>query len=543
MPKQKSSHPRQELLQIEKRIYRQNQQLIEDSVDVYDPHFEDYQKHYRQQIKKYKRRATLKQVIDDIGRSKVVLMGDYHTLDQSQRSFVRFMRSTLKNKSKQIVVALETIQNRHQKYLDDFMLSKIDKDTFIRKIGFKNHWYFDLWPSYEIIFDFLKFHNVPTFGIETSSQEKRTLLERDDFMAEKIVSLAKRYPDKIIFVLVGDLHLAPKHLSKALRLEAKKQNIKLPVITLYQNSPQIYWTLSEKQQVDHTLIVKLSDKTYCRMNTPPIIVQQSYINWLYHEEGRFDWIDAKLSFLNIVERVAKVLDLKLPQDYENVEVYTCGDLSFMKFLRQKSKFTATELQFIRSQIESSQSYFLPEQRIAYIANVSIHHAAEEASHYLKILSSGIEIPRGHKDAFYANVLHEALGFFGSKLINNKRKCPRTQDFMAEKRFLENSGLRYDRPVEYEATLLFLEQMRLLKKKELFHTNKIKYWSQELFLRLSHALGYDLGDRLYYGFMSRDISKDHLKDLFLNPFTGEGEPGQIYQKTYRMVSRVKRPRRL
>ena len=139
--------PRQQLLKIEKRIYQQNKAIINDSVDVPDPNFEKYLKSYRHSVKKYKRRSNIKQVLNDMNKSDVVLVGDYHTLDQSQRSFVRLLRSYFKEKSKDVIVCLETIQKRHQRYLTQFMLDGIDEQTFIKKIGFKKHWFFDLWQK------------------------------------------------------------------------------------------------------------------------------------------------------------------------------------------------------------------------------------------------------------------------------------------------------------------------------------------------------------------------------------------------------------
>lgn len=535
-----NAHPREQLLKIERKIFRQNERTIQDATEVTDPQFQRYLSHYLASVKSYSRAATPDEVQREIASSRIVLVGDYHTLDQSQRSFVRLLRSYFRKRDKNVIVALETVPAQYQKELDRFMDQKMTAAEFIKKIGFKKHWFFDLWGNYEVIFDFLRYHGIPVFAIEAARHEKKTLKERDVFMARRIAALAQKYPDRKIFVLVGDLHLAPRHLPAQIKKQAKKKKLKLPIVTLYQNSAQIYWKLSEKDLVDHTLIVKVADKAYCRMHTPPIIQQQSYLNWLYHEEGGFDWIDARSSFLSLVQRIASVIDMPLPPDWENVEVYTCGDLGFMRLLSRKREFTKKELEFIRRQIENSESYFLPAQRIVYIANVSIHHAAEEASHYLKTLLTGLEFARSQRDAFYANVLHEAIGFFGSKLINSKRKCARYKDFLAEKTYLEHANLAARQDIAHETALLFIRHHRLVKKGKLLNTNKITHLSRELFLSLTHAIGYDLGDHLYYGFMCRKIKKEKIKDLFTNPYSKEGEPGRVYLEFVKALKGVKRP---
>lgn len=537
------SNPRQELLKIEKKIFLQNQQAINDSTDVSDKGFKKYYRRYKRAVKNYQRTSDVQKIEKDVSQSRVVLCGDFHTLDQSQRSFVRLLRGFIRSQHKKIIVTLETVHFKYQKYLDQFMASTLTGEEFIKKIGFKKHWFFDLWENYTVIFDFLKYHKISVQAIDADPEKQKGLMERDKFMAARIADLAQKNPDHIIFVLVGDLHLAPAHLPREIKKAAAKIKMKLPTVTVYQNSPEIYWKLSEKDLVDHTLIVKIRDKEYCRMHTPPIIVQQSYVNWLYHEEGNFDWIDAKSSFVTLVQHIAQIIGAELPKDYENVEVYTCGDLGFLKVLRNKKLFSKKELKFIHNQISNSQSYFMPQARMAYIANVSIHHAAEEGSHYLKFLLSGLEIPRTHRDAFYANVLHEAIGFFGSKLVNAKRKCARYSDFVAEQRYLERANLAAENHVFYETSLLFLKHEKLAKKNELMHTNKIMNLSQNLFLSITHAIGYDLGDRLYYGFMAGKISKEQIRKLYVRRFDDEGEPGQIYLELFSDLKSVKRPAKI
>ncbi|MBF0103798.1 MAG: ChaN family lipoprotein [Deltaproteobacteria bacterium] len=534
------SKPRQALLKIERQIFEQNRKTIKDSTDVKDKNFKRYHLNYKNAIKTYKRVASIEDVETDLNRSRVIIVGDYHTLDQSQRSFVRVMRHLIRGGFKDFIVLLETVQKKHQRHLDGFARDAITDQQLIKKIGFKESWFFDLWDNYAVIFDFLKYHEIPIFGIEADDHLNKTLKERDEFMAAEIVRLAGLYPNKKIFVLVGDLHLAPQHLPREVTLRCKKKKLTLPIVTLYQNSPEIYFKLSEKEVIDHAIIVKLADRTYCRMHTPPIIVQQSYINWLYHEEGRFDWVDAKASFIDIVERIAKVTGMALSPGYDNVHVYTCGDLAFMKRPSFKKLFSKKELKFIHRQIADSESYFLPSARIVYIANVSINHAAEEASHYLKFLMTGSEFPRTHRDAFYANVLHEALGFFGSKLINNKRKCYRYKDYQNQKLFLEQGGMALKRHVEYDTCVLFIRHFQMVKKRQLFHTNRISSFSPDLFLSLTHAIGYDLGEHLYYGFMEGVIDKECIQGLYAREFQEEGATGEEYLHLIEALSRVKRP---
>lgn len=532
-------NPRRDILFLQKQIYRQNQRLISESATVPDPHFKRYESNYRCCVRKYSRVSTISEVDAAIADARIVLVGDYHTLNQSQRSFMRVLRH-LSLPPSRYLVALEAVQAKYQRALDDFMLDKIDDTAFIKKIGFKKHWFFDLWANYKVIFDFLKLNRVRTFAIETARMENKTLKERDQFMAERVVELAHRHPSDKIFLLVGDLHLATQHLPREIARSARAARLNLPIVSLYQNSPEIYWRLSEKDVIDHALVVRLSKNEFCRMHTPPIIAQQSYLNWLYHEGGGFDWSDAKSSFLEIIQQIAKILEIKLPINYDNIDVYTCGDLSFLAILRRKRIFTPRELQTIKRQILHSESYFMARARMVYIANVSIHHAAEEASHYLKTLLTGLEQPRSHQDAFYANILHEGLGFFGSKLINAKRKCPRYTDFAAELAYFKKAGFAAERHLGYQTAHHFVRHAHEAKAGRLMHFNTVAAMPTLLFLSLTHAIGYDLGDQLYYAFMEGRFSRQQIRRLFEDNWEEEGETGKTYLTLLHALKGLKRP---
>lgn len=536
-----AASPRIQILKLEKKLFLENKVVINDATQVADPGFKKYWRNYKKAIRTYQKVSNMTELLEGVARARVILVGDYHTLDQSQRSFVRLLRTHFEaNRDKKITVALEAVQARFQKALEDFMLGKADSESFIRRIGFKKHWFFDLWSNYEVVFDYLIYHHVPMAAIDADNRKKMSLLERDAFMAERIVKLVKDFPDEKIFVLVGDLHLAPEHLPRAVKKLAAKEKLTLPILTLYQNSPEIHWQLSEKGLVEHADVVRIGPTEFCRQHTPPLVVQQSYLNWLTHEDDTFDWADAKVSFLHLVSRVAEITGLGLPMDHEDVEVYTCGDLSFLKTIKKKKLFSKNEFDFIKEQVERSRSCYLPRARIAYIANVSLHHAAEEATHYLKSLYSGEEFPRLRQDAFYAGVLHEAIGFFGSKLVNPKRKCPRLQDFKKDIRYFSGMKPTEGQRLNLKTAELFIKHSGGVKSGKLITSPQIASLSSELFLALANAIGYDLGDHLYYGFMSGQIAKDVIQALFTERFEEPGETGQMYLSLVKKLKSVKRP---
>jgi len=186
---------------------------------------------------------------------------------------------------------------------------------------------------------------------------------------------------------------------------------------------------------------------------------------------------------------------------------------------------------------ASESYCIPQRHTVYLANLSLNHASEEASHYLKYLCSGEEEPRDPVDAFYANVIHEALGFFGSKIINHKRKCFHEREYLGLIGYLSAGKAPRDRRIELEISLLVLKHRELDKKGLPIRSR------HELFFGVTHGLGYMLGDRLYYALLEGKLSKEEIRDVFRDPMREEGEPYELYRRLLRKVRGVKVPKRV
>lgn len=531
--------PREELLKLHQQIFRQNKRVIRESVIHEERDFKSYERRYLKSVRDYKSLATPEEMLDAAFNSHIVYVGDYHTLKQSQRSLLRILRAL---KTSKLILGMEVIQARHQHGLESYMAGSITDKTFLQKIGFRKHWFFDLWENFKPLFDYAKENRIPVFGLEADPSEGTSLRLRDQKMAATIVDLHLKYPDHLIFVFVGDLHLAPQHLPKEVLKGCRKKKIFPKTLVLYQNSEVLYWKLAQKE-LEQTPVVKISKQAYCLMNTPPILCQQSYLNWLEHEEGSLDFADVKQTFLEYMDRMATFLGLELGPEKEEVEIFTCGDLSFLKRLRESGDFSPREIREIKRQILRSESYTIPKRKLVYLANVSVNHAAEEASHTIRHLCAGDEFPRPMQDAFYANILHEALGFFGSKLINPHRKCLRPSDSKRLIRYLEASHSIKDRLLEYTIASLLLQHEAKVGEGIPFHTNTIAALSVDFFIGLTHAIGYYLGEKIFYGLLEEQISKAEVSNLFKDPFYEDGEAVRRYFELESQLRPVKLPKRM
>jgi hypothetical protein len=536
-----SISPREELIRIQRQIFRKNQRIIGDSILVSEKGFHRYEQNYHKWVKNFQEPVGIAALKSALGQARWIYMGDYHTNRQSQRALLRVLKLLI-TQTDRFVICLEFIKKKHQVYIDKFLKRKISLNTFLKKINLRKHFYFDLWENFEPIFDFAEHYQLDIFGIESAAYGAG-LKRRDMAMAQTLAEIHSRLPGFTVLTFVGDLHIAPENLPHQVARAVGESYDKDRELYLYQNSEKIYWKLAEAQLEEEVEIVRIDKKSFCLINTPPIVWQQSYLNWLENEEGEIDYQDPKHSFLDLGKRIAQFLGLNLPKSKDEVEVFTCGDLSFLERLKEDSEFTPQERKQIKRQVELSESYYIPKRKWVYLANVSLNHAAEEAGHFIRHLSAGDEFPRNPEDAFYANVLHEAMGFFGSKVINPKRKCLRVRDFESMIEYFKKVKMPRDRTFEREVGHSVLELKKLEKKGRPLADAKGMMRHHDLFFGVSHALGYMLGEILYHALVQNKISKKEIRNLFKNPFAKEGETFRVYLSLIQRLGRIPLPQRL
>lgn len=534
-------NPREELLQIQKSLFLRNQRLIRESILVQEPGFERYERTYKRHVRNFKKPSTIEAMIGACRKADLIYVGDYHTLTQSQRSFLRLLKAVVK-RNKNFAIGLELLHRRHQKTLDSYLAGKISEANFLRKVGLKKHWVFDLWESFKPLFDFAKFHDIPLWAIDAAPRGA-DLRSRDEATAKLLAKYLKEKPDQKVFVLIGDLHIAPPHLPKAVNEQLGRDGPRLKTLILYQNSEAIYWKLAGRGLEHDTEVVQVDEKSFCRMHTPPVITQRSYLNWLEHEEGELDYADAKHQFTELVDRITHFLKIDLGREKEKAEVYTCGDLSFLEKIEKSRRFSKEEIETIKRHIVLSESYYITKLRLVYLSNLSVNHAAEEAAHFIKHVCSGEEKPRHPFDAFYANTLHEALGFFGSKVINHQRKCYHERDYLKLIKYFRGMRTPARRHLEDETARLAYQAKRMEQRGEAFHEMDLVTRDPDLFFSLTHALGYILGDKLYYALLKGVVSKGDIRHLFYDPWRGDGKPFQVYWTLIAKTAAVKIPKRM
>lgn len=533
---------------LHRKIWEENKRRIDDSTIDDTGELKRYRGAHTRACSNYREVSSFTEMAAAASRANVVYVGDYHTSKQSQKVYLKLAKR-LHEAGQPVVLALELLQKKHQPAVDRFLAGHTGEAAFLDAIRFRKNWPFDNWENFRPIFQFARESGSRVAGIDAKIDGRDSLSLRDAFSGEVIAKAVTANPGATVLVLIGDLHIAPSHLPAATdRALAARGAARSKPLLVFQNSERIYWRLAAAGLERSAEVVRVSASAYCVMNTPPIILQQTYLNWLEREEDVLDYADARTEFLTLLRRIAGFLGLPLPDEAEEVEVYTCGDLSFLDRLRARRVFREHEIDEIKRQIRSAESYFIPRSKMVYLANLSTNHAAEEASHYLKILCAPEELPKERSAAFYANALHEAVGFFGSKIINDRRKTPHEEEFRKLLASAEPFG-----PIARRIARLVLAHKEIetlargprtndvLKKLGptllLIHKQPV-----DLFIGVTHALGYILGEKLFYGMVAGKVSKSFLRELYQDPFTRSGRARARYFELVELVRDVAVPER-
>ena len=507
------SSSRQELIDIQKNIVEDLRREIRASVGGETREYQMYLQEYNRQFRHYERRSSMDEMLARLRRADIIYNGDYHTMPQAQRIPLRILRR-LVHRRPRVTLAVEVVRIDHQDHLDRYMAGDISEAEFLDAIDYESTWGFP-WAQYRELLLFAKQHRLRVLGINSQPKGGRWTLRKRDRAAARVIAreLLER-PERLIYVFDGDLHIAPQHLPEAVDTLLAGFDRKPRSVIVYQNNESIYWELARDRLEQETDVVLMGEDRFCVMSTPPIIKFQSYLNWIdntrelaspslrgwqgdiFGDEALYNQI------LQMVHIISQFLEIGA-DGLEDFIVHSPADLDFLYRLRADRRLSPGEIAAIAAHIRTNESYFIEKGNIIYIANLSVNHAAEEATHFIHRVSAGPRRPDlTQAEDFYCRVMREALGFFGSKIINHKRLCYKEVDYVD---FLEKTArkrIRDPRRREIREISRIVTRHKKLER-NYFRTGKrfkppnLSRLHLPVRLGVVHALGYMLGNRLYH----------------------------------------------
>lgn len=498
-------------LSLQKSLYLHQQRQIEGIVAGGSAAFRAYERVYRQATSRYSRPLRASEVHRRVQRSDVVYVGDYHTLKLAQDAYLELVFAALAT-GRRIVLALEFVEQRHQAAIDSFLSGTLSEKRFLARIGHPYRGPFDIWPHFKPIFELAKKRALRIWAIDSRGRGSGSLAQRDRRAARVVATLAKADDGPLVMVLVGQFHIAPRHLPALVKHRLGR--IERRSLIVYQNAEGIWWRLAQRGLAHRTPAVEIDETTLCLINASPVVCQRSFLDYVEAEAG--DWLMSEQGIASSVKlyarHIGRWVGVDVARRLEALEVVTLADWSTTQRIARRAKFSPRERTQLEKHLLSGESAYIPRAQTIWLASLSANHATEEATHFVRHCAIGEAMTRNlsRTEAFWVRCLEEALGFFGSKLLNPARKCTSLAGWKA----LFSTG-----PAAQQRIAAFVLAITAAEPEGPKAINRLLPLRNEaLFHGVTHALGYLLGDALYRGVENERLTQAHLRAMFADPLT-------------------------
>lgn len=492
-----------ERVQIKRELYQYVVNQVQHRSERFNKEIAKYKQRYDSVNHRTWKFSNKDQLFESIQKANVVFLGDFHSLQQSQRSHLRILKNCGTHPG---AVAVECIARQHQKYLDSYLFGDLAEDDFLKKVNWKKMWGFP-WEHYREIFEWCRAEKISMIALnDVKSKAWKNSMKKRDLLAYDLISNWIKRVKKPIFVIYGETHLTSKYLTDSFSLSNQSS------IKIFQNIDEIYFELMDLNKEDDVDVVRFNRNEYCLLNVPPWVKWQSHLMYL---ENKYDaeFNDEELiDFTDYIDRYIKLISVELgiKVNTHNLSVYSSIDLSFVK--KMEVELTKDQFNFYKLMIEEEKAFYIPKLGIGYLGRPSINQGASLAMQYIyfetnKIKNIELKLPKH----FLSLIWLEAISYFGSKIINPKRKTETINDIKSK--ILESDAKEIQKEPLKLALYQKTREIMILTGRPLLK-NKMEIRKISSYLRSSNLLGSLLGEKIYKGYRAGLLSTRVIKPLIL-----------------------------
>jgi len=369
----------------------------------------------------------------------IIYIGDYHAVPHFQKFAADLLRIIISRNS-DVVLATEIFYGHNQRLLNKWLHGNINNQEFLKRVRYHQEWGFP-WEWYWQIFKQVKKHRLPIYAIDCPPRNQlRYISKRDRYAADKIVDICNRHPDAKVVVIHGESHLAKNHLPGYVDRYLKKNNSAKSKLIIVQNIDEIYWQLAIQGHSEED-VVQIKDGKFCVINISPIVKYEHYTRlieqWkqVYPDDEDLDISPTIYHMIDIILQFLKIdkFSSRIPTSNNNneilidvfPEVYSYENVrSFISILRSQD-LDENYIEATLTHVKRHGSCYIPKLNCIFIGEFHLNDGGEEAAHFVHFAWSSriyesFKVSGTKSDRFYQHVLEEALGYFGSKIINPKR---------------------------------------------------------------------------------------------------------------------------
>ncbi len=532
VPAATSDH-RGALIRLQRDLYDRNRQRIRAHEQVLTPDFASYEATYEADLADiHAEVVSFGKLVRAVRAADVTLVGDYHTLQLSQKTFLKLAQRI---RARRTVLALEFFESTHQEALDAWLAGRIKDKTLLKRTEYKRRWPYEIWPHFKPIMELAKRRGWKVVGLDCDRQADTRLAASDRFMAARIVDvLREARRGTRVLVLVGELHVARPHLPAELTRQASLAGLTPKTLSVLQNADPVYWQVAEGRRDQDVEVARIDDSRYCMLNTPPMVVQQSYLSWIDSHVDSVDYDHVEADFYHLLAEIRRVLGVRGRRAGPRLQVVAPGDVDGLELLADLNL-----LDPMVADLANQRSRVFREHGLVALGSLSLNQVGEAAGRLLHCELADFD--ESELTGFYPHVLHDALGFFGSKIVNPKRKVRQITYYREALREVRHSRHPNDADLEVASAVLLHKALEHGEHAGGFH--RIFTLAPDIRARIARALGKMLGERLYYAFVRDRVRRADLRSWLSFRITDPEQAAALYFTLSRQVGRTSVPRRV
>ncbi len=291
-------------------------------------------------------------------------------------------------------------------------------------------------------------------------------------------------------------------------------------------------------------IIKFDSGDFGLVSVPP------WVKWytlLTHYEMQMDKdldLESELSVTDEVNRFISILkqDLKVELSIDNHTVYTPSSQDF--FVKIGEVLTEKQKKWVHMSVKLGLSFYVPEISGVFISKTSLNHTAEGALALLHgQISKYNKTPILARSEFYQYVWLQVLYYFGSKLINPKRKADTLSDLSrqiteSKRKKFSNDAQSLDNQIKASQFVIsqkINEALFLSGIENKMHTGLAD--NPEIYLLSSALLGAMVGDKLYFVYRKGKIKLDKIFEYMVSP---SSDWGKSYLEVIKLIEPYRDP---
>jgi hypothetical protein len=513
-----------EWVQIRKKLYLQIKSDVQRLLGDVWKEFIPLEKKYAKELGQPWRSVAKEMMYEHLQQSDVILLGDFHALQQSQRGHLRLMREWPNPSG--LVLAVEFFQARHQKFIDQFLKGRLSEKVFLEKISWAKSWGFP-WEHYKPLLDWAMKHNVPIYGINWGLRQTKmgSIKTREHFSAVCLRKIHQQLPLKKLVVIYGDLHLSKDQLPTAIRRQEGFRRAQ--ILKVFQNYEPLYFKALEQGIESKIETVQFRSGDFCIQSVPPWVKWQSYLLFL---ENTFDLhLEDFIGTLDHTDHVAKLVEFlsaefRLKIKGTSLAVYTADDTNV--YARIRGRLARREWKVVQRWITEQRTFYVPELELGYLGRVTVNHTATLAGEYLHaFLSERKFLYFGGAKDFERQIWIQSMAYLGSKIINHKRKTNSIEDL--RRTLLLGEGQQAHRKVVLLALHQKVREISFMTSNKWIPLKKIGY-DDANYVDAARILGSMMGEKIYQLYRDKHWSTATVLKLLRMPLEPKNFKDDYYK---------------